>query len=143
MNKLRFIILSPLVSIFSLLSGQVSPFEYNVGYIFITSDTSNIPIFIDGTLIGHTPFEKPIPVLPGNHKVGIHPISITDPFTQYGPDKTKKNIYVIQGDTNRVYLNSFLLDQQLIQQKKESLYSKFINITLSMLLIWQMLILSS
>ena len=143
MNKLRFIILSPLVIIFSLLSGQVSPFEDNVGYIVITSDTSNIPIFIDGTLIGHTPLEKPIPVLPGNHQVGIHPISVTDPFTQYGPDKTKKNIYVIQGDTNRVYLNSFLLDQQLIHQKKESLYSKYINITLSMLLIWQMLILSS
>ncbi len=143
MNKLRFIILSPLVSIFSLLSGQVSPFEDNVGYILITSDTSNIPIFIDGTLIGHTPLEKPIPVLPGNHKLGIHPISVTDPFTQYGPDKTKKNIYVIQGDTNRVYLNSFLLDQQLIHQKKDSLYSKYINITLSILLIWQMLILSS
>ena len=143
MNKLRFIILSPLVSIFSLLSGQVSPFEYNVGYIVITTDTSNIPIFIDGTLIGHTPLEKPIPVLPGNHQVGIHPISVNDPFTQYGPDKTKKNIYVIQGDTNRVHLNSFFLDQQLIHQKKESLYSKYINITLSMLLIWQMLILSS
>ena len=143
MNKLRFIILLPLVSIFSLLSGQVSPFESNVGYIVITSDTSNIPIFIDGTLIGHTPLEKPIPVLPGNHKVGIHPISVNDPFTQYGPDKTKKNIYVIQGDTNRVHLNSFFLDQQLIHQKKESLYSKYINITLSMLLIWQMLILSS
>ncbi|GIS47758.1 MAG: hypothetical protein Ct9H90mP20_4280 [Candidatus Neomarinimicrobiota bacterium] len=142
MNKLRFIILLPLVSIFSLLSGQVSPFEDNVGYIVITSDTSNIPIFIDGTLIGHTPLEKPIPVLPGNHKVGIHPISVTYPFAQYGPDKTKKNIYVIQGDTNRVHLNSFLLHQQLIHQKKESLYSKFINITLSMLLIWQMLILS-
>ncbi|MEL1228811.1 MAG: hypothetical protein VW833_03275 [Candidatus Neomarinimicrobiota bacterium] len=143
MNKLRFIILLPLVSIFSLLSGQVSPFEDNVGYIVITSDTSNIPIFIDGTLIGHTPLEKPIPVLPGNHKVGIHPISVNDPFTQYGPDKTKKNIYVIQGDTNRVHLNSFLLHQQLIHQKKESLYSKYINIALSMLLIWQMLILSS
>ena len=143
MNKLRFIILSPLVLIFSLLSGQVSPFEDNVGYILITSDTSNIPIFIDGTLIGHTPLEKPIPVLPGNHQVGIHPISVNDPFTQYGPDKTKKNIYVIQGDTNRVHLNSFFLDQQLIHQKKESLYSKYINITLSMLLIWQMLILSS
>ena len=143
MNKLRFIILLPLVSIFSLLSGQVSPFESNVGYIVITSDTSNIPIFIDGTLIGHTPLEKPIPVLPGNHEVGIHPISVNDPFTQYGPDKTKKNIYVIQGDTNRVHLNSFFLDQQLIHQKKESLYSKYINITLSMLLIWQMLILSS
>ena len=143
MNKLRFIILSPLVIIFSLLSGQVTPFEDNVGYILITSDTSNIPIFIDGTLIGHTPLEKPIPVLPGNHKLGIHPISVTDPFTQYGPDKTKKNIYVIQGDTNRVYLNSFLLDQQLIHQKKDSLYSKYINITLSILLIWQMLILSS
>jgi hypothetical protein len=143
MNKLRFIILLPLVSIFSLLSGQVSPFEDNVGYIVITSDTSNIPIFIDGTLIGHTPLEKPIPVLPGNHKVGIHPISVNDPFTKYGPDKTKKNIYVIQGDTNRVHLNSFLLHQQLIHQKKESLYSKYINIALSMLLIWQMLILSS
>ena len=143
MNKLRFIILLPLVSIFSLLSGQVSPLEDNVGYILITSDTSNIPIFIDGTLIGHTPLEKPIPVLPGNHKIGIHSISVTDPFTQYGPDKTKKNIYVIQGDTNRVHLNSFLLHQQLIHQKKESLYSKYINIALSMLLIWQMLILSS
>ena len=143
MNKLRFIILSPLVSIFSLLSGQVSPFEDNVGSILITSDTSNIPIFIDGNLIGHTPLEKPIPVPPGNHKVGIHPIPVTDPFTQYGPDKRKKNIYVIQGDTNRVHLNSFLLHQQLIHQKKESLYSKYINITLSMLLIWQMLILSS
>ena len=126
MNKLRFIILLPLVSIFSLLSGQVSPFEDNVGYIVITSDTSNIPIFIDGTLIGHTPLEKPIPVLPGNHKVGIHPISVTDPFTQYGSDKTKKNIYVIQGDTNRVHLNSFLLHQQLIHQKKESLYPTII-----------------
>ena len=90
MNKLRFIILSPLVSIFSLLSGQVSPFEDNVGYIVITSDTSNIPIFIDGTLIGHTPLEKPIPVLPGNHQVGIHPISVKIRLPSMDLTKQKK-----------------------------------------------------
>ena len=69
MNKLRFIILSPLVSIFSLLWTSLTIWRSVV--FVITSDTSNIPIFIDGTFIGHTPLEKPILAFPGNHQVGI------------------------------------------------------------------------
>ena len=143
MNFLRFKILSVIILSFSMLNAQQTPFQEQIGYINITSDTSNVPIYVDGILVGHSPLAKPIPVLPGNHTIGIYPISIKNPFTQYGLEKTQKQIFVFNGDTNRVHLNSFLLDQQLIHQKKESLYSKYINITLSMLLIWQMLILSS
>jgi len=143
MNFLRFKILSVIILSFSMSNAQQTPFQEQIGYINITSDTSNVPIYVDGILVGHSPLAKPIPVLPGNHTIGIYPISIKNPFTQYGLEKTQKQIFVFNGDTNRVHLNSFLLDQQLIHQKKESLYSKYINITLSMLLIWQMLILSS
>ena len=110
MNFLRFKILSVIILSFSMPNAQQTPFQEQIGYINITSDTTNVPIYVDGILVGRSPLAKPIPVLPGNHTIGIYPISIKNPFTQYGLDETQKQIFVLNGDTNRVHLNSFLIN---------------------------------
>lgn len=39
----------------------------------IVCDTENIPIYIDGHLLGTTPLEYPVDVLPGWHRVSFFP----------------------------------------------------------------------
>ena len=57
---------------FSTLIGQSSVFESEPGYIYVTSDSSTVPIYVDGNLVGHTPIKKPIPVIQGVHFIGFH-----------------------------------------------------------------------
>ncbi|MED5433300.1 MAG: hypothetical protein VYB52_00465 [Candidatus Neomarinimicrobiota bacterium] len=135
-------IISLFLSIFMVYS-QSSFFEEDIGYINITSDSSHVPIYVDGSLVGHTPIKKPIPLIPGNHFISIHPLSISKPFLQYGPNDSMKHIYIINNDTINLHLNTFLLHQESIRRTKEDFYSRYINIGLSILVIWQFLILSS
>lgn len=143
MNFLRFKILSVIILSFSMLNAQQTPFQEQIGYINITSDTSNVPIYVDGILVGHSPLAKPIPVLPGNHTIGIYPISIKNTFTQYGLDETQKQIFAFNGDTIKVHLNSFLINQHFKQQKNAVLLSRYINIGIGMLFLCQLWILSN
>ena len=126
-----------------MLNAQQTPFQEQIGYINITSDTSNVPIYVDGILVGHSPLAKPIPVLPGNHTIGIYPISIKNTFTQYGLDETQKQIFAFNGDTIKVHLNSFLINQYFKQQKNAVLFSRYINIGIGMLFLCQLWILSN
>ena len=104
MNEKWFFILS---CSFSILFSQSSVFESEPGYIHITSDSSTVPIYIDGNLIGHTPIDNPVPVMEGVHFIGFHPTTFIDPFISYGNIDTDKQIFVLSGDTVRVLLNTF------------------------------------
>ena len=96
---------------FSILIGQSSLFESEPGYISIKSDSSAVPIYIDGNLVGHTPIANPIPVMEGRHFIGFHPANIKDPFLSYGNIETDKQIFVLSGDTVTVSFNTFLIDK--------------------------------
>ncbi|MDC0234880.1 hypothetical protein OAK09_00865 [Candidatus Marinimicrobia bacterium] len=138
-NKWIFLILTLL----NTLSAQISTFEENPGYINISADTIGVPIFIDGYLIGHSPLENPIPVLPGFHQITHHPPSIQDPFIQYAQTKDVKQIYVMGGDTVIVHLETYLLAQQLSQIKKEYHLKNYIGISMSFLFLWQLWIIAN
>ena len=141
-SNMKKSIISLFLSIVMVYS-QSSFFEEDIGYINITSDSSHVPVYVDGSLVGHTPIKKPIPLIPGNHFISIHPLSISKPFRQYGPKDSMKQIYIINNDTINLYLNTFLLHQESVRRTKEDFYSRYINIGLCILVIWQFLILSS
>ena len=72
-SKMKKSITSLFLSIIMVYS-QSKVFDEDIGYINITSDSSHVTIYIDGSLVGHTPLKNPIPLISGNHFIGIQHI---------------------------------------------------------------------
>ena len=125
------------------LNAQTDIFSENPGFIYVKSDTSAVPIYINGNLIGHTPIYKPIPVLEGIHHISSHPPSIRDPFLQYANTEEMKQVFVMSGDTVEVLLDTYLLTNRLNQIKKDYYFTNYVGTALSLLVVWQLWILSS
>jgi|TARA_B100001750_G_C15513974_1_gene605613 hypothetical protein len=138
-NKYAFTLLIGI----STLMGQSPIFESEPGYIRISADTTNIPVYIDGTLMGHTPFSKSIPVLEGVHRISHHPPSIHDPFISYGDIESVKKIFVLSGDTVNIHLNTALLTAKIHRAKSEYRMTNYAGVGLSMLVLWQLWVLSN
>ena len=126
-----------------LLNAQTDIFSENPGFIYVRSDTTAVPIYINGNLIGHTPIYKPIPVLEGIHHISSHPPSIRDPFLQYANTKEMKQVFVMSGDTVEVLLDTYLLTNRLNQIKKDYYFTNYVGIAISLLVVWQLWILAS
>ena len=125
------------------LNAQMDIFSENPGFIYVKSDTSAVPIYINGNLIGHTPIYKPIPVLEGIHHISSHPPSIRDPFLQYANTEEIKQVFVMSGDTVEVLLDTYLLTNRLNQIKKGYYFTNYVGVGISLLVVWQLWILSS
>ena len=125
------------------LNAQINILSENPGFIHVKSDTTAVPIYINGNLIGHTPIFKPIPVLEGIHHISSHPPSIRDPFLQYSNTDDMKQVFVMSGDTVEVLLDTYLLTNRLNQMKKDYYFTNYVGIGISLLVIWQLWILSS
>ena len=125
------------------LNAQINIFSENPGFIHVKSDTTAVPIYINGNLIGHTPIYKPIPVLEGIHLISSHPPSIRDPFIQYANTDEMKQVFVMSGDTVEVLLDTYLLTNRLNQMKKDYYFTNYVGIGINLLVIWQLWILSS
>tara|TARA_B110000438_G_scaffold103656_1_gene102442 strand:- start:116 stop:538 length:423 start_codon:yes stop_codon:yes gene_type:complete len=128
---------------FSILIGQSSVFESEPGYIHVISDSSTVPIYLDGNLVGHTPIEDPIPVIEGVHFIGFHSTTFKDPFLSYGNIETDKQIFVLSGDTVNVSFNTFLIDKNIERVRKEYKITNYIGIGIITLFLWQLWIISS
>lgn len=126
-----------------LLNAQTDIFSENPGFIYVRSDTTAVPIYINGNLIGHTPIYKPIPVLEGIHHISSHPPSIRDPFLQYANNEEMKQVFVMSGDTVEVLLDTYLLTNRLNQIKKDYYFTNYVGIGISLLVVWQLWILAS
>ena len=126
-----------------LLNAQTDIFSENPGFIYVRSDTTAVPIYINGNLIGHTPIYKPIPVLEGIHHISSHPPSIRDPFLQYANTEEMKQVFVMSGDTVEVLLDTYLLNHRLNQIKKDYYFTNYVGIGISLLVVWQLWILAS
>ena len=124
------------------LNAQTDIFSENPGFIYVKSDTSAVPIYINGNLIGHTPIYKPIPVLEGIHHISSHPPSIRDPFLQYANTEEMKQVFVMSGDTVEVLLDTYLLTNRLNQIKKGYYFTNYVGVGISLLVVWQLWILS-
>ena len=122
---------------------QRTVFDDPYGFLKITSDSSNVPVYIDGDLIGHTPIDKTIPLIVGNHYIDIKPLSISNPFSQHGPMRSSKNIYVFRNDTAHVILNPYDLQMRSEKIIKDNLYTRYIGTGLGLLMIWQLWIIAS
>tara|TARA_B100000929_G_scaffold260391_1_gene224619 strand:- start:83 stop:508 length:426 start_codon:yes stop_codon:yes gene_type:complete len=127
----------------TFLNAQTDIFSENPGFIYVKSDTSAVPIYINGNLIGHTPIYKPIPVLEGIHHISSHPPSIRDPFLQYANTEEIKQVFVMSGDTVEVLLDTYLLTNRLNQIKKDYYFTNYVGVGISLLVVWQLWILSS
>jgi len=128
---------------FSILIGQSSLFESEPGYIHVISDSSTVPIYLDGNLVGHTPIEDPIPVIEGVHFIGFHSTTFKDPFISYGNIEIDKQIFVLSGDTVNVSFNTFLIDKNIERVRKEYKITNYIGIGIITLFLWQLWIISS
>ena len=128
---------------FSILIGQSSLFESEPGYIHVISDSSTVPIYLDGNLVGHTPIEDPIPVIEGVHFIGFHSTTFKDPFLSYGNIETDKQIFVLSGDTVNVSFNTFLIDKNIERVRKEYKITNYLGIGITTLFLWQLWIISS
>jgi len=84
------------------------------GYIFLTCDSLNISLFIDGINVGKSPMQHPVPVLAGFHEVGYAPPEIRDAYVKKRLYQAIKKVYVPIGDTVDVAL---YFDQEYTQFK--------------------------
>ncbi len=123
--------------------GQTPIFESAPGFIRVSADTTTVPIYVDGTLMGHTPLSNPIPVFEGVHHISHHPPSIQDPFLSYGKVESAKKIFVLSGDTVNVHLNTVLLQSKVNRANQEFRMTNYAGVGLSMLLLWQLWVLSN
>ena len=121
---------------------QASVFDEPYGFASIKSDSINIPIYVDGDLIGHTPIKSPIPLAVGNHYIDIKPLSISNPFSQKGSVSSSNNIYIFNNDTVSIIINPYLLRKENEKIIKEKLYSGYIGLMLGLLSLWQLWIIS-
>ena len=122
---------------------QGSIFDEPYGFLSIESDSINIPIYIDGDLIGHTPIKKPIPLIVGNHYIDIKPLSISRPFIQRAQTDESKNIYIFKNDTVSIVINPFAFQMKSKKMIKERIYSRYIGAWLGLLMVWHLWIVAS
>ena len=95
--------------------------------IRILCDTKDLPIYVNNQLVGKTPLEYAVDVLPGWHQVGYFP---TDPALTPQPKSPKEkmmdnilrmgvlDVYVEEGKEQEIVLNYQSLDQDVLAFQK-------------------------
>lgn len=112
--------------------------------IRILCDTENLPIYVDNQLVGKSPLEYAVDVLPGWHQVGYFP---TDPALTPAPRSPKEkmmdnilrmgilDIYVEDGKEQEIVLNYQNLDQDVLAFQRSISAGSWIGFSLFFLLI--------
>ena len=112
--------------------------------IRILCDTKDLPIYVDNQLVGKTPLEYAVDVLPGWHQVGYFP---TDPALTPKPRSPKEkmmdnilrmgvlDVYVEEGKEQQIVLNYQNLDQDVLAFQKSITAGSWIGFSLFFLLI--------
>ena len=112
--------------------------------IRILCDTENLPIYVDNQLVGKSPLEYAVDVLPGWHQVGYFP---TDPALTPPPRSPKEkmmdnilrmgilDIYVEDGKEQEIVLNYQNLDQDVLAFQRSITAGSWIGFSLFFLLI--------
>lgn len=112
--------------------------------IRILCDTENLPIYVDNQLVGKSPLEYAVDVLPGWHQVGYFP---TDPALTPVPRSPKEkmmdnilrmgilDVYVEDGKEQEIVLNYQNLDQDVLAFQRSISAGSWIGFSLFFLLI--------
>ena len=112
--------------------------------IRILCDTEELPIYVDNQLVGKSPLEYAVDVLPGWHQVGYFP---TDPALTPAPRSPKEkmmdnilrmgilDVYVEEGKEQEIVLNYQNLDQDVLAFQRSITAGSWIGFSLFFLLI--------
>ena len=112
--------------------------------IRILCDTEDLPIYVDNQLVGKSPLEYAVDVLPGWHQVGYFP---TDPALIPAPRSQKEkmmdnilrmgilDVYVEEGKEQEIVLNYQNLDQDVLAFQRSITAGSWIGFSLFFLLI--------
>ena len=112
--------------------------------IRILCDTEDLPIYVDNQLVGKSPLEYAVDVLPGWHQVGYFP---TDPALIPAPRSPKEkmmdnilrmgilDVYVEEGKEQEIVLNYQNLDQDVLAFQRSKTAGSWIGFSLFFLLI--------
>ena len=112
--------------------------------IRILCDTEDLPIYVDNQLVGKSPLEYAVDVLPGWHQVGYFP---TDPALIPAPRSPKEkmmdnilrmgilDVYVEEGKQQEIVLNYQNLDQDVLAFQRSITAGSWIGFSLFFLLI--------
>ncbi len=114
----RYFILVFLSSASLIFADQGDSSNIQASYLLIYSDTDNVPVYIDGTLLGETPFLKPVPVLPGYHRISNIPHSMEGLYSSISKTTSVKQVYLVQGDTVSVFIDTSIQSQEILRQKR-------------------------
>jgi len=112
--------------------------------IRILCDTKDLPIYVDNQLVGKSPLDFAVDVLPGWHQVGYFP---NDPAMMPNPRSPKEkmmdnilrmgilDVYVEEGKEQEIVLNYQNLDQDVIAFQKSIMAGSWIGFSLFFVLI--------
>ncbi len=115
--------------------------------IRILCDTEDLPIYVDNQLVGKSPLEYAVDVLPGWHQVGYFP---TDPALIPAPRSPKEkmmdnilrmgilDVYVEEGKEQEIVLNYQNLDQDVLAFQRSITAGSWIGFSQFVLLIMLM-----
>ena len=110
----------------------------------IICDTKGLPIYVDNQLVGNTPLDHGIDVLPGWHKVGYFP----DNYSEDLKSRTSKekmlndilvmgrlDVYIEEGKEETIVLNYQTLDEDVVDYNKKFQTGAWTGFSLFFLLI--------
>jgi len=112
--------------------------------IRILCDTKDLPIYVDNQLVGKSPLDFAVDVLPGWHQVGYFP---NDPALTPSPRSPKEkmmdnilrmgvlDVYVEEGKEQEIVLNYQSLDQDVLAFQKSITAGSWIGFSLFFVLI--------
>ena len=112
--------------------------------IRILCDTKDLPIYVDNQLVGKSPLDFAVDVLPGWHQVGYFP---NDPALMPNPRSPKEkmmdnilrmgvlDVYVEEGKEQEIVLNYQNLDQDVLAFQKSITAGSWIGFSLFFVLI--------
>ena len=112
--------------------------------IRILCDTEGLPIYVDNQLVGKSPLDYAVDVLPGWHQVGYFP---TDPALLPSPRSPKEkmmdnilrmgilDVYVEEGKEQEIVLNYQNLDQDVLAFQRSISAGSWIGFSLFFFLI--------
>ena len=104
--------------------------------IRILCDTPGLPIYVDDKMVGHSPLDHGIDVLPGWHKVGYFPEDPTKMSRIRSPKEKLVNdimrmglmdVFVEEGDETTVVLNYQSLDDDVFNYNEKIRSNSFIG----------------
>lgn len=106
--------------------------------VFIHCDTPDIPIYVDGQMIGKSPITDVVKLLPGWHRVSVFPDQ-NGPLLEEDPSsRTLRDIYKVgsqdvlveEGDVVRVTIGYRSIEQEVDVYRKQLSSSNWVGFSM-------------